>query len=197
MARIVFVRHAESEFNAAKLWQGQLDPPLSSSGERSSQLAAAHLRGFAGAIWTSPLKRAHATANAFCEILGLRAPRVIDDLREIDVGRFGGKTHEQIRAEMPDLAELHSQGKLTSFPYGESRVLFLRRVCAAIEIICNEHAAEEQVLVVTHGGVIASLERAAGVYPGSPIPHLSARWFDCPDLVAIDERIDLLSQALR
>ena len=72
MTRILLVRHGESEWNAARRWQGQADPPLTDRG----RLQAAHA---ATAIGTVDVDRhvrpqtSAGTAQIIADALGLDA----------------------------------------------------------------------------------------------------------------------------
>ena len=95
---ICFVRHAQSVSNAAGVWQGQGDSPLSELGR--SQVAA--LRDAISGddydlVLSSDLSRAADTAEA------LGAPVEHDPRwREIDVGRWEGLTMEQVVERFPE-----------------------------------------------------------------------------------------------
>src|SRR3954468_14410566 len=58
MAHLLFVRHGQSEWNAAGRWQGWADPPLSELGETQAAQAAERLTGLdlAGAVSSDLLR---------------------------------------------------------------------------------------------------------------------------------------------
>lgn len=61
---LYIVRHGESMGNLARRLQGQTDFPLSPLGEEQAALAAQRLAGEPlSAVYASPLKRAHRTAQ--------------------------------------------------------------------------------------------------------------------------------------
>jgi broad specificity phosphatase PhoE len=178
--RLLVVRHAESEWNAAGRWQGQADPPLSEGGLAEAQEAAGRLAcaGYAfAAVVSSDLQRARHTAQILSE--AIRCPRVevAEGLREIDVGGWSGLTRAQIAERFPDETAAYREGRLEAFPGGESRADHLTRVLGAIEALVEAHGGE-QLLVVTHGGVISGLERHLGVFPGRGVRPLGGRWFE-------------------
>ena len=87
------------------------------------------------------------------------------DLREIDFGRWEGKTFSEIRDSSPEEVERWARfAPDFAFPGGESLRDFLDRVRRAADRLAADEA--ETVLAVTHGGVIkAMLCRLLGLEP--------------------------------
>ena len=195
MTRFLLIRHGQSEWNAQGRWQGHSDPHLSERGREEAEMAATALHGFVGVVFSSPLLRARETAEIIARSLAPAQLFIEPDLMEIDVGDFSGLTHDEIEARMPDEYRLLQEGKLTAFPGGESRERFLGRVVHALERIAHMHP-DKEVLAVTHGGAIASLERHLGVHPGIGIGNLVGRWFVCggTSLDVASDRIALADQ---
>ena len=73
--RLYIVRHGETEYNARGICQGQkLNIGLTEDGRRQAKAAAAKLENSnAGALYTSPLRRAYETAQIIGHHLHLRA----------------------------------------------------------------------------------------------------------------------------
>jgi broad specificity phosphatase PhoE len=166
--RLVILRHAESEWNAAGLWQGHADPPLSAQGCRHAALGAEHLArmGPFDAVFSSDLARAVQTADILRAALGLTAPLEVDaGLREYDVGEWSGRTREEIESLWPGDISRFSRGELAAPPRGEARSSFDRRVLEAAARVGLRAASAgvENLLVVAHGGVVRALARLAGV----------------------------------
>lgn len=154
---LLFVRHAESTWNAAGRWQGQGDPPLSDRGREQARALSARLSAFGiEALVSSDLRRAVETAQLAGAPLGL-SPRLDPQLREHDVGAWSGLTHAEIEARWPeDLARLRA-GDLDVRPGGgESRRALRARVEAAIASLERELAGR-RVAIVTHRGVVRAL----------------------------------------
>src|SRR5687768_215963 len=81
-ARLCIVRHGETEWNAARRIQGQLDVPLSNVGRAQARCVSEALpEGRFGALYSSDLARVLQTAAPAAERLGL-VPRVDARLRE-------------------------------------------------------------------------------------------------------------------
>lgn len=161
MARLLLLRHGQSEWNAQGRWQGQADPPLTEHGADQARLAGNWLvgHGFTGVV-TSPLHRARHTAELIAEVLGLPTPEIERDLVERDVGDWSGLTVEQINERWPGLLDRWRHGKLAERPpNGEYEVDFRRRVMGAIHRLVDR-PDDQVLLVVTHGGVIHAVGEA-------------------------------------
>ena len=161
ITRIVAVRHGETVWNAEMRMQGQLDTRLSARGERQARRTAAALAGEGiEAIVSSDLVRAAATAAAIADVVGL--PVATDSgLRERSFGVFQGWTYAEIDERWPDDAARWRRHDPTFAPAGgESLVAFDARAVAAMTRIAAQ-ARGRTLLVVTHGGVLDSLYRAA------------------------------------
>jgi broad specificity phosphatase PhoE len=167
--RLFLVRHGESTWNADGRWQGQADPPLSPLGERQAEAA---VRGFIepiDAVWTSDLRRAARTAEILAAGLGIDSPRPEIRLRERDVGEWSGLTRAEIEERWPGYLE----GRRSPSGFERDEDLRARAESAVLDLA---HGAPEATLVVvTHGGVIRTLERGLGA-DSAPIPNLGGRW---------------------
>jgi probable phosphoglycerate mutase len=168
--RLLVVRHGESTWNADGRWQGQADPPLSPLGERQAEAAAAGIDEPVAAIWTSDLVRARRSAEIIADRLGIGAPRIEARLRERDAGEWSGFTRAEIDDRWPGALAAGRR------PSGwESDEQLAERTLAALRDIGGASAEETVTLVVTHGGVIRTLERELGAEP-EPVPNLGGRW---------------------
>lgn len=158
MARLLLVRHGETDWNLRRIWQGHADAALNETGRAQARALAERLAGVRfDAAYASDLSRAHATAVAILAGRDLEL-RLETGLREIDVGEWAGLTRAEIRERWPDGA----------CPGGEDVEAFRARVVAAVTRIAAAHEGES-VLVVTHGGCIRSVQRAI---LGEPLPVL-------------------------
>ena len=167
-ARLLLIRHAQTEHNLALRLAGWTDSPLSPEGRRQAERLASHLAATEtlDAIYASPLQRARDTAAAIARRFGLTV-RLRDDLREIHFGRCESLTLDEVRTRFPDLwARLPNDADLTlAWPGGESRAAFYDRIRRAVAAISAAHPAAT-VAVVTHGGVISAL--LADLAEGAP-----------------------------
>src|SRR3954454_13156119 len=95
MARLLLVRHGESEWNAVGRWQGWADPPLSELGVRQAKVAA-QVVGSVDPRLAPDLRRASQTAELTAAEVGI-GPVVVDAaLRERRAGAWEGLTRHEI-----------------------------------------------------------------------------------------------------
>ena len=161
LTRIVAVRHGETAWNVELRVQGQLDIGLNALGRlQAVQLAQALADEAIDVLYSSDLGRARDTAHAVAQRLGL--PLQLDAaLRERAFGRFEGLTYAEIEQCFPDEARRWRQRDPDFAPEGgESLAGFQRRAVAAVAAIAQRHRGEH-VAVITHGGVLDALYRAA------------------------------------
>ena len=175
MTRLLLVRHAQSEWNADGRWQGWADPPLSDLGRRQSEAAAGAL-GRTDAVVTSDLGRAVETATILARALGLGPVEVDPALRERDIGEFTGLTRGEIEARWPGMVGSFVR---TSPPRGETSEQVLERALPALGRLAAGRPGQD-VLVVTHGGVIRNVEHHLGG-EAHPIPNLGGVRIDVVD----------------
>jgi len=163
---LVVVRHGETDWNRVRRLQGHTDIALNDAGiEQASRLAAALAGESIGAIHSSDLARALATAGPVAAALGV--PVVRDArLRERHYGILEGHTFEEIARLHPDEADrMVVRDPNHTIEGGESAETFQRRVVASITAIARTEAAARgpgaAILIVTHGGVLDMLYRHA------------------------------------
>jgi len=157
--QFIIIRHGETLWNREKRFQGSADIPLSDKGRAQARRVASMLEDKPlDAIYSSPLRRALDTANAVALSHGLEV-RVVDDLQEINVGEWSGKTWTEIRATWPDLEKRWSADPYSSDapPGGEHYRDFQSRCIRALDEIAAAHTDSDQVAVVCHGGVIRAV----------------------------------------
>ena len=168
--RLLVIRHGESIWNADGRWQGQADPPLSPLGERQAEAAAAGVAEPVAAIWTSDLVRARRTAELIAGRLGAVPPHPEPRLRERDAGEWSGFTRAEIEARWPGALAAGRR------PAGwEPDEELAERALAALHEIGAASVEGSVTLIVTHGGVIRTVERELGAEP-EPVPNLGGRW---------------------
>jgi probable phosphoglycerate mutase len=189
MIRLLLVRHGESTWNAVSRWQGQADPPLSPFGERQAEDAGARLAEIATitAVWASNLVRARRTGDLIAERLGIAQVREEPLLRERDVGAWSGLTRDEIEERWPGY--LAARRSPPDFE-GDDELLARTRAGLAAAV---DGSGPGDVLVVTHGGVIRTIERSLGAIP-ERLPNLGGRWLlaDAPTDLSLGERVVLL-----
>jgi broad specificity phosphatase PhoE len=169
VSSLLVVRHGQSVWNADGRWQGQADPPLSLFGEEQAAAAAPRIDGVS-AVYTSDLVRALRTAEIIAARLGI--PVAADPrLRERQAGPWQGKTRAEIEAAWPGYL---ASGRRP--PEYEDDDSVLARVLPALAAIAERSRKANAVLVVTHAGVVRTVERHLGADVDGPLPNLGGRW---------------------
>jgi len=126
--------------------------------ETARALAGERLDG----LYASDLQRALETARIVGEPHGL-PPRTDRRLRELDVGEWEGLHRDQIAARWPELlGRFDAVDPHARPPGGETRAELAARVRLALDELCARHAADAQLVVVAHGGVLASVVGSFG-----------------------------------
>ena len=159
--RICLVRHGETEWNAERRIQGQIDIGLNETGLRQAAAAGRWLKT-AGiiALYSSDLKRAKTTAEALGLALGL-VPQLVPEMRERRYGTFEGLTYDEAKAKYPEgYAAFEGRNADYSFENGESLHAMFERVTSRLKEIAAAHAGQN-VVVVLHGGVLDIINRFA------------------------------------
>ena len=158
--RLWLVRHGQTDWNAARRWQGHADPGLSEIGRAQAVALADTLSQATERPWSrlfaSDLARARETAAILAGRLDLETE--IDlRLRELDVGDWSGLTRVEIEVRDRERLLAFEAGDLSVLPGGgESRIELALRACAfAAEVA--ERFPDEDLLVVTHLGVVRAL----------------------------------------
>src|SRR5947209_8020063 len=154
---IYLLRHGEVVLAETRRFIGHLDVPLSAHGERQSRAQAARLAGARlAAVFTSDLERARRTAEIIASPHGL-TPTMIPALREMAMGRWDGRTAEEIRRSEPAaFADWMARVGEVPFPEGESVPDLRARAWPAFVAIVAAHAGES-IAIVAHGGTNRAL----------------------------------------
>jgi probable phosphoglycerate mutase len=157
--QVILVRHGETEWNIARIRQGHLDSRLTEKGiEQAKALAQRLAREKFTALYSSDLGRAVQTAMAIADLSG---HEIVTDarLRERHLGIFQGLNGDEITAKYPEeRRQFRTMGPDYVIPGGESmRQQVLRNVAYLNELAAKHHG--EQVVVVTHGGVVSGFFR--------------------------------------
>ena len=156
---VFMVRHGQTDSNVDGLLHGATDVPLNGIGLRQAQLVASRIEQLERlhSLHSSPLQRALTTAQAISSRTGL-TPRLHHGLSEMNFGQVEGLTVAEMSEQFPELAVrfLDYSDLEARFPGGESRREFHDRVRIALDRIVTTNAGQ-RLVVVAHGGVIASL----------------------------------------
>lgn len=155
--RIYFVRHGESEANIAHIFSNRdLPHRLTEKGLAQAQALADMLCSQSiTAIYSSPIPRAHQTAEIVANMCGL--PYTLTPaLREWDTGIYEGRDdpqgwalHEQVQIDW----FIHNQLD-RCMPEGESFLDIRARFVPFVEaVLATHHASDDAVVLVAHGGL--------------------------------------------
>ena len=157
MSRLLLARHGQSVSNAVRRFQGAQDVALSELGARQADALGQAIRRLPiAAVYTSPLERARRTAEIAAAGLGVPL-QPVDDLRELSLGEWEGRTMEEIRALPGDPYEQWVRDPVACVPPGGEPLPEVQaRVVSAMADIAAAHPNRQQVLVVCHGGVISA-----------------------------------------
>lgn len=175
--RLVLVRHAESEWNAAGRWQGHAGSGLTVRGRAQAEATARYLARRERSvvlIARSDLPRVAETAAPAQARFGVQ---VVQDaaLRELDVGEWAGLTHEQVVASDPDGYAAWQAGHDVARGGGETFAALRGRVTEALWRLAD-HVGQGTVLVFTHGGPVrVAVAEALGLPPGGERRVLGVR----------------------
>lgn len=157
MEQLVLVRHGATSANISQpYWlQGKgRDEPLAALGREQAEQVRDLLRRWpVAAVVSSPLRRAVETAEIVAA--GHRLPvRVIDRLHEGDVGRWEGRTWEEIRATEPeDYERFVAAPEVHGYPGGENFRQVLDRVWPVLLALFEDYPGQTIVVVghqITH-----------------------------------------------
>jgi len=135
--RLFLCRHGKTIANEKGVWcGGATESPLSETGKKQAMLLGKYLKGYYGfhgkLIISSGCGRALKTSKKIAENL-TPSPLIMtmEDLREIDIGEWDGKTKEEVEKLFPEEYEEWQEGMLRPdfrFTGGESMEEVQKRV---------------------------------------------------------------------
>lgn len=151
---VYLLRHGETEASKTGGYCGALDPDLTVEGHQMAQAFAKKYQTLKWqAVYASPMGRTIATAKPLCEALNLEM-QLRDGLREIQYGRWEGKTRAAVEAEYgQDYIRWLTEPAWNSPTGGETSVQIASRANLVMAEIEDKHATGN-VLVVSHKATI-------------------------------------------
>ena len=154
-ARLILVRHGETDWNKAGRFQGQIDIPLNENGRRQAAAARDFLKDIPiDRAWSSTLSRPTETAQIILEAHPDVPLTQIDGLVEIGHGVWEGKLESEIREDWSELLDTWKRAPETvQMPEGETIQDVWARSVRSWGEIADELKPEETVLVVAHDAV--------------------------------------------
>ncbi len=158
MKQLYLMRHGQTEYNVAKLVQGQCDSPLTEVGERQAATAGGWLREHdvhPDELISSPLGRAMATAHIVADSIGFKG-EVESELGIIEraYGSFEAGPHSALPTDVWNPGE-------ELVPYGgEGNIALEARMLKALTAHL-EKSEVQTLLAVSHGSACRQFIRAA------------------------------------
>jgi broad specificity phosphatase PhoE len=174
--KLYFIRHGETDWNAARRLQGRNDVPLNALGRRQAaqcgellaKLFAAHGRTPQHFTFTSsPLSRARETMDILRVALGLPQKAYATDprLAELSFGSWEGLTYKEVRDQDRSILAKRDRDKWNFRPPGgESYAQLLVRVREWYGSVSGD------AVVTAHGGVARAFLVLYGVKPPAEAP---------------------------
>ncbi len=158
MNRLLLVRHGENQANLTKEFSYRLiDYPLTPKGRVQAEQTAAYLRDLpVTQIFSSPLRRAHETAEMIATVTTGEPVTLLEPFRELDVGRLETEPPSAANWQLHDeIVWAWATGDVERrFPEGESYTELVARTRAGYRQILEGRDGETLVLVA-HGGCLA------------------------------------------
>ena len=153
--RILLARHGETPWNAEGRYQGQIDIPLSPTGEAQAAALGQRLQDvLINRAVASPLSRARRTAELALGQARLPMLTTDADLQEIAHGEWEGLLASEINDKDPQrLRAWREQPETVLMPGGESLQQVLDRSWRGLARASEGLGDDETLLVVAHDAV--------------------------------------------
>ena len=154
-ARLILVRHGETDWNRQGRFQGQIDIPLNSNGFEQAAAAGAFLSDVPlQRAYSSSMTRPKQTAQAILKAHPDIQLEETQGLVEIGHGLWEGKLESEIEAEWSELLKAWKEAPHTvQMPEGENIQEVWERSVACWNSIANNLPPHETALVVAHDAV--------------------------------------------
>lgn len=160
---LILIRHGKPEMKTGeKIFLGRTDMHIDEEGRKQMETVAAMCPVSIQKLWVSTSSRCRESADVFLKKYLSEHPEnkpeihYMDELQEINMGQWDGKSFEEIKREYP--LEYEKRGEnLAGYcvPGGESFLMVQKRaVCALQEILRNP---KENHVLITHLGVMRTL----------------------------------------
>ena len=149
MAKIILVRHGQTEWNRIERYRGRADVPLNAAGLAQAEATGEHVaaRWAVAAVYSSPLSRAVQTGEAVAKHFDL-AVQPHPDLVDIDYGAWQGFTPEEVRQRWPELSDTwYHRPHMVRFPEGETLDELRSRAMRTVSSLTDLHYSDTIVLV--------------------------------------------------
>ena len=157
MAKLLLVRHGETDHNSSQRYWGRTDVGLGPVGLRQAEQLRDRLAlEKIDFIYSSTMQRARATAQTLSSLHNLPVI-TCPELREIDFGQVEGLNFSEVQKQFPEIARMwinHCTDLV--YPEGEGLAQLEKRI-SEFRSRLYRHSEDQTVLVVAHSGVLRSL----------------------------------------
>ncbi|MFB0918049.1 MAG: histidine phosphatase family protein [Clostridiaceae bacterium] len=157
---ILFIRHGETLANTKNYYYGFTDSPMTERGKeqaRAAGLVVNKMKFHADKIYISERSRTRDTL----ELMGFKSNIASVDgrINEQNLGKLECMTYQEIEKKYPEVfREWNQDYHGYRVPEGESHMDLYERVVDFLEdLIRMEKGYNRKILVVSHGGVMASI----------------------------------------
>jgi len=151
---IYFLRHGETTASQTGGYCGTLDPDLTPAGyQMAEEFADAYKSLPWAAVFSSPLRRAVATAQPLCTAVGIPM-QIKERLKEIDYGQWEGKTPEAVNREFHDDYVRWLADPGWNAPIGGEKGIDVARRSSLVIGEIEQTCSAGNVLVVSHKATI-------------------------------------------
>ena len=149
MTEIILARHGQTDWNLAEVFRGRIDVPLNSTGIKQAELLSEYLSGVKiDAIYSSPLKRALATAEAINHNHKLKI-EISPGLNDLDYGKWEGIPNREVVENNKELYKKWTDHpEQVIMPEGESLDDVKIRAMAVVNNIIDRYAGA--VIIASH-----------------------------------------------
>lgn len=149
--RMLLLRHAETDWNRERRFQGWRDTPLSATGREQAESAARLLAASPlAAVWSSPLGRARETAAIIAAPHKLIV-RESEAFKEMGFGEWEGLTGADVRARFPEAHRAWAETPhAAGWPGAETLDVVRSRALAGLGDLRAAHDGQT-VCLVSHG----------------------------------------------
>lgn len=158
MGTVYLIRHGEIAQSKPRRFLGQQDVPLTPRGREQMAQLGEFLRSRAiDRVLTSPLTRCLESADILCRRQAVASFEIVDDLREIALGSWEGKTVAEVRQHFPGEYEARGRAIATYRPAGGESFFELQRRVWPVFTAIAAGAEKKRIAIIAHAGVNRAL----------------------------------------
>jgi len=149
MTELILVRHGETVWNVEKIYRGRADVNLDEVGIKQAELLGQYLSNWElEAIYSSPLKRALATANIIARYHKIGV-YIADGLIDFDYGEWQSLPEQEVRKLYPALLDKwHNNPHEVRMPSGESLADVRERAAGIVDDVISKYKGS--VVLASH-----------------------------------------------